>query len=174
MSALATFPTVIEGGNAQVTPIASVPAEIPEPPAELHGNERQVWDYVTAALLQYGLVHRTDGMVLMVICRTFRRWLEAEAALQAFMDDNGGDFIVTTPNGYQQPHQLYYLARNLKADLLKWLPEAALTIPAFSKLKADEMAASQQGSLFDDPVDAFRKRRAAMGLRVVSSDERED
>lgn len=173
MSNLATFPTVIEGGNGQVAPVASVPAEIPEPPAELHGVERQVWEHVTGALLQYGLVHRTDGMVLMVIARTFRRWLEAEASLQAFMDDNGGDFIVTTPNGYQQPHQLYYLARGLKSDLLKWLPEAALTIPAFSKLKADEMAASQQGSLFEDPVESFRRRRAAIGLRVVEN-ERED
>ena len=168
MSALRPFPTVIQGGNGEVAPIASVPAEIPEPPAELHADERPIWDHVTAALLQYGLIHRTDAMVLLVICRTFRRWLEAEAQLQQHMDENDGSFIVVTPNGYEQPHQLFHVTTRLKRELLQWLPEAALTIPSFAKLKADEIAASQQGTLFEDPIEAFRARRAAMNLRGIA------
>jgi hypothetical protein len=171
MGVPATFPTVIEGGNGEVAPIAIVPAEIPAPPEALAGLEATVWEHVTGALLRYGLVHLTDQMALMVIVRTFRRWLDAERQLQDFMDEHDGSFIVTTPNGYEQPHQLFHVCSRLKKELLTWLPEAALTIPSFAKLKAEEIAASRQGALFDDPVELFRKRRAAIGLRLVDNDD---
>jgi hypothetical protein len=58
------------------------------------------------------------------------------------------------------------LDRTLKRELLQWLPEAALTIPSFSK-QVGERARPEQGSLFEDPVTAHRERRAAMGLRAI-------
>lgn len=130
-----------------------------------------MWEYVTGALLQYGLIHRTDQMLLAVVCRTFRRWLDAERQLSEFMADNDGSFIVVTPNGYEQPHQLFHVCSRLKRELLQWLPEAALTIPSFAKLKAEEIASARQADLFDDPVETFRKRRAAMGMRLVGGND---
>jgi P27 family predicted phage terminase small subunit len=131
-------------------------------------KEKKIWEHVTQALREYGLIHRTDAMVLTIICRTFVRWVEAEEQLTKLMKDNDGSYFVKTPNGYEQPHQIFFVARNIKADLLKWLPEAALTIPSFQKA----MAASgpvDQGQLpgFEDPVMAHRDRKIVAGMRVV-------
>lgn len=121
---------------------------------------------MTEALLEYGLIHRTDAIMLMVICRTFVRWVDAEEQLDKIIDENGGTYIVSTPNGYEQPHQLFYLSRNLKKELLQWLPEAALTIPSFAKA-VEVRQAPTQGTLFDDPVEAHRRRKTAIGMRAV-------
>lgn len=155
----------LAGGAA---PATSVSAEIPAPVAKLDAKERKLWAHVTQALMDYGLIHRTDAMALTVICRTFARWVDAEEQLNKFMRDNEGSYIVKTPNGYEQPHQLFYAARTLKRELLQWLPEAALTIPSFQKMLGDN-AAPGQGVLpgIDDPVEAHRKRRVAAGMRAV-------
>jgi hypothetical protein len=86
----------------------------------------------------------------------------------AFSDPPPDDLqgLVATPNGYEQPHQLFYVARQLKRELLQWLPEAALTIPSFHKI-VGERAKPEQGTLFEDPVAAHRERRAAMSMRPV-------
>ncbi|GAB2913809.1 P27 family phage terminase small subunit [Paralcaligenes ginsengisoli] len=157
----------VTGKDGEVAPAASViPSEIPAAETRLSAKERKVWDHVTAALLDYGLIHRTDAMMLTVICRTFVRWAEAEEALNVFAKKNDGSYVVKTPNGYEQPHQLFYVARTLKKELLQWLPEAALTIPSFQKT-VSALDAPEQGSLFDDPVEAHRRRKVAIGLREV-------
>jgi len=130
---------------------------IPAPPEKLSAKDKKFWDYITAALLEYGLIHKTDGFVLLIIVKTFQRWVQTETLLEAHMKENNGNYFVKTPNGYDQPHQLYFAARNLKGELLKWLPEAALTIPSFHKIVGDQ-AAPLQGGLFDDPVEAHQKR----------------
>ena len=77
-----------------------------------------------------------------------------------------GSYYVSTPNGYQQPHQAYYVARDKKRELLKWLPEAALTIPSFHKLKTEQL--TPQGDLFGaDPIEQFRQRKAKLGMRAI-------
>lgn len=164
-----TFPTVIEGGMAQVAPgvsLMSIPSEIPDLVAKLSMKERKAWEHVTASLHEYGLIHRTDAMLLTVICKTFVRWIEAEDAVTQYAKEHDGSYIVKTPNGYEQPHQVFYVARQLKRELLQWLPEAALTIPSFHKI-VGERAKPEQGTLFEDPVTAHRDRRAAMSIRPV-------
>lgn len=159
--------TVVSGGFGGATSAASVIAsEIPAPPLKLTPTEKKAWDHVTQALQEYGLIHRTDAMMIAVIVRTFARWVEAEDQLNRYAKDNAGSYIVKTPNGFEQPHQLFYLARTLKRELLQWLPEAAMTIPSFSKMLG-ERARPEQGSLFEDPVTAHRDRRAAIGIRAV-------
>ena len=111
-------------------------------------------------------IHRTDGLLMTVICKTFCNWVAQEEFLEKLKRENNGSYYVKTPNGYEQPHQAYYVARDYKRELLKWLPEAALTIPSFQKLKADQM--TPQGDLFgDDPIEQFRQRKARMGLRAI-------
>lgn len=159
--------TVVAGGLGGVLPTTTViGSEIPDAPINLTVRERKAWDHVTQALCDYGLIHRTDSMMIAVICRTFARWVDAEEQLTVYAKKHGGSYIVTTPNGYEQPHQLFYLARTLKRELLQWLPEAAMTIPSFSKMLG-ERARPEQGSLFEDPVTAHRERRAAIGMRAV-------
>jgi P27 family predicted phage terminase small subunit len=167
MSNLRALPTPdSEAAGELASGALSVPSEIPAAPAKLTAKEKKIWDHITASLHEVGLIHRTDALMLTVICKTFVRWVDAEEQLTEFMKDHDGSYIVKTPNGYEQPHQIYYVARNVKRELLQWLPEAALTIPSFHKI-VGERAMPNQGSLFDDPVDLHRKRRALMGMRVV-------
>ncbi|NYT76543.1 P27 family phage terminase small subunit [Alcaligenaceae bacterium] len=165
-SHLQLLPAVDGGVGEGVSGKAVVPSEIPSPVAKLTAKEKRVWEHVTGALLECGLIHRTDAMMLTVICRTFIRWVEAEEQLTLFTKENKGTYIVATPNGYEQPHQLFYVVRTLKRELLQWLPEAALTIPAFQKLSR-ESAAPEQGSLFDDPVEAHKRRKTGIGMKLV-------
>ena len=130
-------------------------AEIPDSIKKLTPRERKVWQHVTQALKDQGLIHQTDAMLLNVIVTTFCRWVDTEEQLEKYMKDNEGSYLCKTPNGYEQPHQLFYAARHLKRDLLNWLPEACLTIPSFRKAK-NLMGQPQQPSLFDgDPLTNF-------------------
>lgn len=160
------YPKVIEGGlsSAEAEPAQSIAAEAPAQPIKLSAKEKKLWEHVTAALEEYGLIHRTDGMLLTIICKTFCDWAAQEEFLQKLSRDTGS-YYVKTPNGYEQPHQAYYVARDKKRELLKWLPEAALTIPSFHKLKAEQL--TPQGDLFDDPVEQFRERKAKIGMRAI-------
>lgn len=149
---------VIDGGFGRgMVGQPIITAEIPECPAPLTAAEQVVWDYVTNALKDYGLAHRTDGIVLSVIVKTYIQWLDAEQRLEKLVLERGS-YTTTTANGYEMPHPMYYIARNFKKDLLTWLPEAALTIPSFAKIKSDEMG-PEQGGLFQDPVETYRARK---------------
>lgn len=145
---------------------SAIPSEIPSPLEKLSAREKKVWAYVGQALLEYGLVHRTDTLVLAVVCKTFIRWADAERKLDQVIAENDGSYMVETPNGYAQPHQAFYVSRSLKKELLQWLPEAALTIPSFMKAVNDKPA-STQGSLFEDPVQAHQKAHP-VPMRSVS------
>ncbi len=142
------------------------PSEIPEPPTKLSAKEKSVWIYVTQALLNYGLIHKTDGMLLTVIVKTFVSWVKAEEKIIE-IEKETGSIYVKTPNGFEQPHQAVYEARKLKRELLQWLPEAALTIPSFNKV-VTSLGAPEQGSLFVDPVEQFRERKRRLNLRGIN------
>lgn len=164
---LKPVPNVGGGVGVGTSAPPALPAEIPTAPLTLSTPERKVWKHVTQALHDVGLIHRTDALVLSVICRTFIRWVDAEKQLSDYAAANDGDYMVTTPNGYVQPHQLFHVASKLKKELLQWLPEAALTIPSFQKATAVGVGGSQ-GSLFeDDPVEQHRQRKIAAGMRAV-------
>ena len=170
MSNLHALPTPDTNGlgHGMSGAAAGIPSEIPNaiPGVKFNAREKKVWEHVTQALHEVGLIHRTDAMLLTVICRTFNQWIDAEEQLAKVTTSNGGSYIVKTPNGYEQPHQIFYIARNTKQELLKWLPEAALTIPSFHKI-VGERAAPGQGSLFEDPIEMHKQRRAAMNLSLV-------
>lgn len=140
---------------------ASIEAEKPTILTTFSADERRVWKYVVAALNKYGFVHRTDSLVLTVIVRVFVQWLAAEDKLAELSVAAGGSFMVKTPNGFEQPHQLYYVAKDLKRQLLQWLPEAALTIPSFAKLSSEDSVPNTP-DMFDDPVRSFQDRKKAL------------
>lgn len=129
-------------------------SEIPKPQKKLTDAERHVWNYICKALKEHGLIHRTDVMALHVIVTTFVRWMDAEQFVER-MQEETGTYVVTTRNGYEQPHQMFFVARNLKRDLLQWLPEACLTIPSFQKVKKMQQADNNQGDLFGNELGAF-------------------
>lgn len=139
-------------------------SEIPKPQKKLTDAERQVWNYICKALKEQGLIHRTDVMALHVIVTTFVRWMDAEQFVERLQEETG-TYVVTTRNGYEQPHQMFFVARNLKRDLLQWLPEACLTIPSFQKVKKMQQADNNQGDPFGNELGSF----VASKPRLVSS-----
>lgn len=151
-------------GNGEA---ASIISEIPDMPTKLSAKEKKIWEHVTLALLEYGLIHRTDGLTISIICRTYIDWVDATNELDDVKKNNNGSYIMESANGYRSPHPLYYVARDHKKSLLEWLPEAALTIPSFHKIKGNQVD-TPQGDLFDDPVEAHRGRKAAINLRQVN------
>jgi phage terminase small subunit len=150
----------VDFGSGPAKPAAIAP-EKPSPLAKLSTRERRVWNYLVKALADYGLVHRTDAPLLMIVVRVFVQWLDAEEQL-AELVVKSGSYIIKTPNGYEQPHQLYYVAKDLKRQLLQWLPEAALTIPSFAKLTEGGDELPKTPDMFEDPVEAFRNRKQAL------------
>lgn len=140
--------TVVVASPQPLTESAYSDAEIPNSIKKLTPRERKVWQHVTDSLKKHGLVHSTDAMMLNIIVTTFCRWVDTEEQLEKYMKDNDGSYLCKTPNGYEQPHQLFYASRHLKKDLLQWLPEACLTIQSFRKAK-NLMGQPQQPSLFD-------------------------
>lgn len=47
---------------------------------------------------------------------------------------------------------MFFVARNLKRDLLQWLPEARLTIPCFQKVRKLQQGDGAQGDLFPNEL----------------------
>lgn len=163
-SHLSALPSVDEGRVASTD--LGILSEIPDMPTKLTTKEKKIWAHVALALKEYNLIHRTDGLTLTVICKTFCSWVDTEAELEKYKADNAGSFITESKNGYRAPHPLYYIARDYKKSLLDWLPEAALTIPSFQKIKGNDVG-DGQGTLFDDPIEKFRSQKSAIGMRVV-------
>ena len=79
-------------------------------------------------------------------------WLEARETLEEFKSRNKGSYYVKTPNGYEQPHQSFYVAEKLRRELLQYLPECCLTIPSFANVRGKLGDDGQQDLQFGDLV----------------------
>jgi phage terminase small subunit len=112
-----------------------LPVEIPRPQSPLTPEQKKVWRYVGEALFDAGLIHCTDALMLMVIARTYCKWIDLEAKLEAYAESNAGEYTWTTDKGYVMVHPLFHAAQQEKKALLQWLPEAALTIASYRKAK---------------------------------------
>ncbi|AIU28371.1 hypothetical protein LV28_18975 [Pandoraea pnomenusa] len=136
----------------------------PPPPPGVHfeSAHRKVWDYLCVALREEGVPHRTAGIVLAIVCVDFVRWVKAELQLRDFEKINHGSFMVVTPNGHTQPHQLYYAAKSLKEGLLKCLPEACLTLPSMLVAQTKMGDPNPQDDLFDQLVEHARSHPSAL------------
>lgn len=140
---------VIPGGLSPPPKSASTEVVSPAPPpgdGGLSAKERRVWDYICDNLRAAGLEHITAGLAIKVISRTYIDWLTEIAACEKegryAVSDNG--------NKYELPHS--YNERQHKKDLLKWLPQACLTIPSVVNARAKLGDAGLQDDLFGDLV----------------------
>lgn len=145
---LPPFAVISDGSQKELSkPINTKSPEIP-PHVAFDSKEKKVWAYICEQLKEAGLEHLTSGLAITVIVKTYRSWLDAEKMLADLVNDRG-TYIVTTPNGHQQPHQIFYVARNLKVDLLKWLPECCLTIPSVATTRQKAGSAPPMDDLFE-------------------------
>lgn len=153
--------------NADAHKVTIAPA-IPKPINKLTKDQKAIWDHITESLFEYGLIHKTDAILISVICRTYSAWVKAEEKLDEIVKTSAnGSYLIETPNGYVQPHQAYYVAQKLKKELREWLPEAALTIPSFQKAVGDLGAPQQPGLFGDDPFEKHRNNKTKIGTVVA-------
>jgi hypothetical protein len=129
--------------------------ESPPPPPGVHftSQHRKVWDYLCLMLREEGIPHKVGGIALAITTIDFVRWVKAELQLRDHEAINGGSFMVVTPNGHSQPHQLFYVAKSLKEGLLKCLPDACLTVPSMLIAKSKMEPDDPQDDLFDQILD---------------------
>ncbi|MDW5417734.1 P27 family phage terminase small subunit [Iodobacter sp. CM08] len=155
---------VIQGGIGK-SPLVTVGEVISpaKPPGEMNTQERRVWDYICERLREAGIDHGTFGLAAMVVCKTYIHWIQAESELAKIKDSNFGSYLITTPNGFSQPHQIFYVVSALKKELLQWLPECALTIPSLSNIRSKTGDQSQQDDLFGNLVNHAANRPSAFG-----------
>ncbi|WP_240937514.1 hypothetical protein [Chromobacterium fluminis] len=156
--------TVVQGGagGGGKLPVGKQDLKSPPPPpgAQLTPRERKVWDYICSNLREAGLEHLTAGLAVSVISKTYIRWLDAEIKLSEF-EEKHKTYFVTSPNGHQQPHAAFYVVKQLKGDLLKWLPESCLTIPSVAAVKAKMGDKAPQDDLFDEMLNHGRSHPSA-------------
>lgn len=106
-----------------------VPVRVPDPPGWLNDDARVMWDFLTAQLLELGLVAEIDLGSVATYCQTWGDLCELErtwAALKAKAKEvNQGreapaimlTHIATTPSGIKRPSPLYERIRELRSDL---------------------------------------------------------
>jgi hypothetical protein len=130
--------SVVPGSGGNVVPLRTPGEKVspPPPPGLKSEREIEVWEYICAQLRQAGIEHRTFGLAAAVVCSVYVEWMDSRVLLDEFKAQNGGSYMTTTPNGYQQPHQVFYVVEKLRRDLLQWLPECCLTIPAYATAKS--------------------------------------
>jgi hypothetical protein len=160
-----TNTTTAEGESARPqSDRAGKRVESPPPPPGVHftSQHRKVWDYLCAVLREEGVPHKVGGIVLAVAVIDFVRWVKVELQLRDFETMNRGSFMVTTPNGHTQPHQLFYTAKALKEGLLKCLPDACLTVPSMLIAKSKMEDPDPQDDLFDALLDHAQSHPSAL------------
>ena len=154
--------TVIQGGLAKPSSGKAGELQSPSPPplADLTGSEKRLWDYICESLRSAGVEHITAGLTIKIITRTYLDWVKALKEC-----DDKGRYAQGKKNGgqYELPHS--YTEKQLKRELLKWLPEACLTIPSLATAKGKMPDGGQQDDLFEDLIQSANAQRSGYGQR---------
>ena len=139
--------TTFAGGEAARA--GGADALLVPPGVKFTARERRVWAYIVARLEEDGLAPPTAGIVVSVVVRMYVAWLDAEQKLREVIAEHDGSYYVKSERGHEQPHQAYYVCRNLRAELCKWLPECCLTLPSRANVLAKVPEAGPRDDLFD-------------------------
>lgn len=150
--------------DAAVKPGAEgVAMRIPDAPVKLSAREREIWNHIANALYECKVARPVYGLSLAVIARTVIEWQDACVELARYCRAHGGSYIMETPNGYKQPHPLYYIARDKKKELAEWCDAMGLRFVPFERTMRERLAADSQRDLFDDPVKAYMETQPGAG-----------
>jgi P27 family predicted phage terminase small subunit len=132
-------------------PAATVPPELPQPPAFITGYALDEWRRVTPELYHMRLLANADLKVLEAYCISYGRWREAEEALEFYRrkDAITHGIIVKGAGGTPILNPLIKAARNAALDMLRFAIEFGFTPAARSRIVtgATEIPGSKFGDL---------------------------
>ena len=103
--------------------------EIPNCPRHLDDEAQKEWNRVVKMLFEAGLFTTVDRPALAAYCSAYSAWVKAEQHLQ------DGEWILTSPNGYEYQSQ-WLSIRNRALDQMKsFLTEFGMTPASRSRIE---------------------------------------
>lgn len=124
------------------------------PPRQRNAQEQEVYDWIVKNLEESGLLMNTDLMMVDVLAHTYVEWITYAEELEAFKASNGGSSVQTSPNGYQQPHQLVYLVEKRADMVVRQLDKLGMNLESITKITKEKK--STEGKVVD-PFEEFTK-----------------
>ena len=137
-------------GKRALPAVVGVEVSIPEAPAHLSARARAEWDRIVPHLEAAGLVTHLDRSALAMWCDLWGDYVEAREHIAGGVDDGGG-YMVRTPNGYETQSPWIGQAKWAFHLLIKCGVEFGFTPSARSRVAA----LRQPGASDDDPMEAF-------------------
>lgn len=151
-------------GNPSKKPLAAlkngtrVPVEIPEPPREIKGASKKIWDRIAPRLVKLGVIANVDESALVRYCHAYAGYLEVIRDIEKLNREGAKEgvahkgLITNTPSGYQQQSVLFQI-RSKYHDELKSL-EAVFGMTPSARSTVD---VNPQADLFDKDGDSSEK-----------------
>ena len=112
------------------------------PPEWVTAEARAEWDRVAPMLLRLGVLTEADGSALLVYCRTWQQWFDAQQGLAKT------GLLIKSPSGYPIVNPLVGIANKTLANLTKLLIEFGMTPSSRARVKGSEPEAH-------DPFEEF-------------------
>lgn len=137
-------------GHRQIPDTPDVVPAVPACPPHLSGAARIEWDRITAELLVAQLVTQLDMAALVMYCEAWGEYVLAREMLLRPADQGGG-YIVKTPNGYEVQSPWVAIANKAAEKMLKAGTEFGLTPSS----RARVLGGPQLPLFPDDPMEAF-------------------
>lgn len=105
----------------------------PEMPDYLEGNAKACWEELSEMLLDMGVLTKSDGMALALLCETYSHWRRSQDLLTKY----GDVYPIKDDNGkvkYLQQTPYVSIARNFAKQFKDMLCEFGLTPSARSRI----------------------------------------
>ena len=136
----------------------------PEAPPHLNGTARALWDELCADLKTARLITKLDKVALAMLCDAWAEYINADAMI-ARPKEEGGGYLVTTPNGYEVQSPWVAIKNKAFEKLMKAGVEFGLTPSSRNRV-----GGSGQLPLFgdDDPMEAFLRAGSRVGSPAAS------
>ena len=90
-----------------------LPVEAPDCPEWLSGEAKKEWDRLVPILLEAGVLTKADRMALVMLCKAWARYLQAERRVER------DGITVKTQFGAMKPHPAIAIANAAWAQLAK-------------------------------------------------------
>jgi P27 family predicted phage terminase small subunit len=118
------------------------PLAVPRCPALLKGEAKNEWRRMTSLLFDLGIIADLDRTTLAQHCQNWKRWSEAEAAIET------QGTIVKSPNGYPIQNPFLSVANQAAKQMQMLLSEFGLSPASRARLLGEKKKTEPQQTGF--------------------------
>jgi P27 family predicted phage terminase small subunit len=124
-------------------------ADIPDPPAFIHGYASDEWWCVATELHRLGVLSKIDLVPLAAYCQAYATWREATELLQSMGAEPMKGYVIRNMSGGFTENPLLYTARKAASDMMRYANEFGLTPAARSRIAGGAGGDENTASKFD-------------------------